>query len=226
MILADGSSDPEPLLVSDKWQIPQDWSPDGKAFLYQEWDPETRRDLWILPLDGSSPGEDQPPKVSGSPIPFLRTPSGEAAGRFSPNGEWIAYWSRETGTREVYVRPSSGSGGKEKISVNGGVHPVWSPDGRKLYFDTQLGSVSIFDDIYEVTLQFEPEFRATPPTKLFETPEESIALGVVSAGWDIAPDGERMLMILGTEPDPPSQINVVLNWFEELKQRVPTGGSQ
>ena len=48
--------------------------------------------------------------------------------------------------------------------------------------------------------------------------------GGISAGWDIAPDGERMLIILGTERDPPSQINVILNWFEELKQRVPTGG--
>jgi len=78
--------------------------------------------------------------------------------------------------------------------------------------------------MYEVTLQFEPEFSASPPKKLFQVPGgKRIIPGLVSADWDITHDGERMLMILGTEPDPPSQINVILNWFEELKQRVPTG---
>ena len=80
--------------------------------------------------------------------------------------------------------------------------------------------------MYEVTRQFEPEFSASPPKRVLQDLEGK---GIVTLGyplgaiWDIAADGERMLMIRGTEPDPPSQINVVLNWFEELKQRVPTG---
>ena len=75
--------------------------------------------------------------------------------------------------------------------------------------------------MYEVTVQFEPEFSASPPKKLFQDLEgKRIALRTVAPNWDTAPDGERMLMVLGTERHP-TQINVVLNWFEELKQRVP-----
>ena len=88
---ADGSSGPELLLESDEILVPLDWSPDGKALLYGEHyhDPETQNDLWILPLDGWSPGQALTPSVSGNPIPFLRTPFQEQDGAFSPDGEWI-----------------------------------------------------------------------------------------------------------------------------------------
>ncbi len=216
---ADGSSDPELLLEDDKWRLPQDWSPDGKALLYQEWSTETGRDLWILPLDGWSPGADQTPKVSGSPIPFLRTLASEMTGFFSPDGEWIAYTSVGSVRSQVYVKRSDGSGGTWRISVNNGNSPVWSLDGRKLYF---LG----YRTMWEVTLQFEPEFSASPPKSLFRDLGEKRFLSqgnYLGKSWDIVADGERMLMLRGTEPDRPKQINVVLNWFEELKQRVPTG---
>ncbi len=83
--------------------------------------------------------------------------------------------------------------------------------------------------MYEVALQFEPEFSASPPKSLFRDLEEKRILNrgrQLGATWDIAPDGERMLMIRVAAPAQPNQINVVLNWFEELKERVPTGGSR
>jgi len=126
--------------------------------LYQEFDHETGRDLWILPLDGWSPGEDQPPQVSGGPVPFLRTSAAEAAGSFSPDGERIAYWPLQgmNGSGDVYVKQSDGSGGAWKITVARGTSPVWSLDGRKLYFIR--GRI-----MNEVTLQFKPEFSVSPP---------------------------------------------------------------
>ena len=78
----------------------------------------------------------------------------------------------------------------------------------------------------EVTLQFEPEFSVSPPKSLFRDLGEQRIIdrrSHLGATWDIAPDGERMLMIRVAAPAPTKQINVILNWFEELKQRVPTG---
>ena len=160
------------------------------------------------------------PRVSGSPIPFLRTRAGEMTGFFSPDGKWIAYTSQgQNVPEETYVKPSDGSGGTWKISVNGGNSPVWSPGGRKLYFLQGRRMM-------EVTLQFEPEFSASPPKSLFRDLGEKRFLtqgGHLGKSWDITPDGERMLMIRGTPSSRPNQINVVLNWFAELKERVPTG---
>ena len=77
-----------------------------------------------------------------------------------------------------------------------------------------------------VTLQFEPEFSASPPKSLFRDLGEKRILSPgdhLGKSWDIAADGERMLMFRGTEPARPNQINIILSWFEELKERVPTG---
>ncbi len=116
---------------------------------------------------------------------------------------------------------AGGCSGTWKISVNGGTSPVWSPDGRKLYFVRGRR-------MHEVTLQFEPEFSASPPKTVLQDLRGKGIMATtgnhLGATWDIAPDGERMLMIRGTEPAPPRQINVLINWFEELKERVPTGG--
>jgi eukaryotic-like serine/threonine-protein kinase len=147
---------------------------------------------WLLPLDG-----DHKPQL------FMNNPA--RASRFSPDGRWIAYASYESGRNEVYVRPFPGPGGKTPVSTEGGSAPNWSHDGRELFY--RQG-----DKMMVVQITMNPAFAVSTPKMLFERP------GV----YDVAPDGQRFLMIQGTAPEPPiPQINVVLNWLDELKQRVP-----
>ena len=95
-----------------------------------EFDPDSGNDLWTLALDVSDPDHPKP----GKPEPFLRSPSSEIFPAVSPDGRWIAYRSNESGRFEVYVRPFPGPGGKTQISNAGGTVPVWSRNGRELFF--------------------------------------------------------------------------------------------
>src|SRR5882672_10343817 len=100
---------------------------------------DTLFDLWTLPLDVSDPEHPGP----GKPELFLRTPFDEYEPAFSPDGRWIASTSSESGRLEVYVRPfprgAPAGSGKWQISTGGGVHPIWSRDGRELFYETLEG---------------------------------------------------------------------------------------
>jgi serine/threonine-protein kinase len=200
---ADGSGAAEaltsgPLSTND---IPSSWSPDGQALAFVE--AMGNQSVWILPL------QDRKPQL------FDRGQTNESAPRFSPDGHWIAYSSIESGRSEVYVRPYPGPGGKWQISTEGGAEPVWNPKGRELFY--RIGNKMMAVD---VTTQ--PVFSAGKPRVLFEgafvpTPRSL-------SNYDVSPDGQRFLMLKAPEQaQAPAQINVVLNWFEELKRRVPTG---
>ena len=202
---ADGSGAAEaltsgPLSTND---IPGSLSPDGQELVFTENDAATTRSIWILPL------KDRKPQ------PFGRSQSYETAPRFSPDGHWIAYDSTESGRDEIYVRPYPGPGGKWQISAEGGTEPVWNPKGRELFYRNHNQMMAV-----EVTTQ--PAFSAGKPRLLFEG-----AYVPTPRSWpdyDVSPDGQRFLMLKAPEQaQAPAQINVVLNWFEELKRRVPSG---
>ncbi len=129
-IRADGAGEIQRLLDSKNIVIPYSFFPDGRRLAYHEFDPETGCDLWTLPLDVSDPDHPKP----GKPELFLRTPSNERYPAVSPDGRWIAYQSDESGRYEVYVRPFPGPGGKWQISNSGGMLPIWSRNGRELFF--------------------------------------------------------------------------------------------
>ena len=147
--------------------------------------------------------------------PFLRTQFDETAPRFSPDGHWLAYISDESGRDEVYVQPYPGPGGKWQISTEGGTEPVWSPNGRELFY--RSGGKMMAADIAA-----QPGFTVGKPRMLFEGPYQTAWTDLPN--YDVSPDGQRFLMLKPIESADaaPTQINVVLNWFEELKRRVPT----
>jgi len=201
---ADGSGPAEELTKSElnRINIAGSFSPDGQVLAFTEFG--SGLDLYTLSLK------------DGKPQPFLRTPSNETAPRFSPDGHFIAYASDESGRFEIYVRPYPGPGGKWQISTEGGTEPAWNPKGRELFYRSENKMMAV-----EVTTQ--GTFSAGKPKMLFEGPYQPTPL--TSTNYDVSPDGQRFLMLEPIESAgaAPAQINVVLNWFEELKQKVPTG---
>jgi serine/threonine protein kinase len=202
---ADGSGKAERLTTNEHAQVPNSWSSDGQVLAFTEITPTaTGRDLWTLRLS------DRKPQV------FLQTQFNEGAPMFSPDGHWLAYGSDESGRPEIYVQPYPGPGGKWQISAEGGTEPAWNHNGRELFYRQGNKMMAA-----ELTTQ--PSFSAGKPRMLFEG-QYAVSTTLSSRNYDVSPDGQRFLMVKTVEQEQPTaQINVVLNWFEELKQKVPPG---
>jgi serine/threonine-protein kinase len=210
--LADGSGGLERLTTSENTNIPMSWSPDGQLLAFFEVDPTNGYDISVLRLGDLSPGSGKVRKAQ----PFLRTPFNESVPRFSPDGRWLSYVSDETGRFEIYVQPYPGPGAKRQISTEGGTEPAWNPNGRELFYRSG-------DKMMAVEIASQPSFNSGNPRVLFEG--QYVPTPGTFPNYDVSPDGQRFLMLKPSESAEaaPTQINVVLNWFEELKQKVPTG---
>jgi eukaryotic-like serine/threonine-protein kinase len=199
---ADGSRAEERLTTSENYQITGPWSPDGQTIAFFELDPTTGFDIWTLSLNNRRKVE-----------PFLRTPFIEGNLVFSADGRWVAYDSNEAGPFEVFVRRFPEGDRKVQISNEGGTEPVWSHDGHELFYRSGNKMLSV------ATTMIQDTFRASKQEVLFETP------GLLPSGirnYDVTSDGRRFLMVKGSEQAATAtHINVVLNWFTELQQRVP-----
>ena len=202
---ADGGAGFERLASAGSSGIPTSWSPDGQLLAFTRPSPTTGGDVWVFRLAD---------RVSR---PFIQTPAREYAPQFSPDGRWMAYVSNESGRPEICVQPYPGPGNKWQLSTSGGAEPVWNPNGRELFYRSGNKMMSV-----EIATQ--PSFVAGKPRMLFEGPYATTPPTLVSPFYDVAPDGQRFLMLKPTEQTQaaPTQINVVLNWSEELKRLVPT----
>ena len=200
---ADGSGSAERLTRSEYGQQPFSWSPDGKSLVFhQSLDPETGWDVWVLSMEGDL-----------EPEPFLKTSSNEFQPALSPDGRWLAYVSNESGSDEIYVTSFPEPGGKWRISSEGGREPAWNPSGGELFYrdDERMMAVEIMT---------QPEFRPGKPQVLFEGPYDMAP--PYGRNYDVTSDGERFLTTMPSEPDgAPTQIHVVLNWHQELLEKVP-----
>ncbi len=203
---ADGSGAAERLTTSENMQSPGSWSPDGQVLAFSEADSTTGWDIWVLKLAGDR-----------KPRPFLQTPFNEGAPMFSPDGRWLAYGSDESGRLEIYVRPFPGPGGKWQISTEGGTEPVWARNGRELFYRNG-------DKMMAAAVETKPVFAAAKPRLLFEGHYETGMYSSFQPNYDVAPDGQRFLMIKSSEQESAAaQLNVVLNWSDEVRRLVPAG---
>jgi serine/threonine protein kinase/Tol biopolymer transport system component len=184
-------------------QFPQSWSPDGKALAFSEFTGPTKFDLGILPAEG-----DRKPRV------FLRTEYSEAEPAFSPDGHWIAYTSDESGRFEVYLRPYPGPGSKVLVSTEGGTEPAWASDGRELFYRNGAKMMA-------VSTRLSPAFTADTPRVLFEGPFLTDP-DPEFRQYDVAPDGQRFLMIRHVSQAAPLQLDFIVEWFSDVLRRVPT----
>jgi Tol biopolymer transport system component len=133
---ANGVAVEELLVASDQIKTPLSWSADGRYLLYRSNDTQSSGNLWFVPMMG-----DRTPSV------FLETPFRESQGVFSPDGRWVAYQSDESGRGEIYVRPfppgatSTAARGQWQVSTEGGINPVWRPDGKEVYYLNPAGAM-------------------------------------------------------------------------------------
>ena len=206
-VAANGTGQPARVTTSGTNHAPQSWSGDGETLVIMA-AAGGPADLQVVFIGADSPPED-----------LIATEAVELHAEVSPDGHWMAYASTESGRFEVYVRPFPDvDDGKWQISRDGGLAPVWAPDGHELFFRPPGGG-----DMLVVAVDTEPVFSPGNPEVVLTAPYLS-ARGR-SRPWDVAADG-RFLMIKesgsGQEAGGPSQINVVLNWTEELTRLVPT----
>jgi Tol biopolymer transport system component len=209
---ADGAGMAEAVTKGIKRNIqPTAVLPDGTGVLFTQGG--GTRDIGLATLGG--------PVAAGKWL--LASPASETNATVSPDGRWIAYQSDESGREEIYVRPFPAvTTGRWQISTTGGTRPLWSRDGRELFYLAQ-GSTPGTIAAMAVAVSSGASLSVGPPAKLFEgaylTPQHGRQV------YDVSKDGKRFLMIKAAAADaaaPPPQIIVVQNWVEELRQLVPT----
>ena len=186
------------------------WSPDGGTLAYMSFTPQ--ENIYAL-----TPGE-------GEPQPVVATDAREHSPVISPDGEWIAYVSDESGLNEVWVAQFPEGIGRRRISNGGGTEPLWSRDGRELFFGGLIEDGTF--SLKVVTISVADGLEIGPAQVLFPVPNrpenETFRIGGNSGPtYDISPDGSRFLMIKESTGPPQTEIIVIQNWFEELKRLVP-----
>jgi Tol biopolymer transport system component len=191
----------EELLYADgEEKVATSWSPDNKFLLFFRLDPNTQRDIWVLPL-GAGPG------APAKPFPWLVTPFNERFPKFSPDGRWVAYESDDSQRFEIYVAPFRGPGGTRQISKGGGMYARWRADGKEIFYVGSNGTLMAA----EVSLQ-------GPSLEVLATRSLNIPVLVGRVYlYDVSSDGQRILAAAAPEQKSSGPLTLVENWTSLLR---------
>jgi dipeptidyl aminopeptidase/acylaminoacyl peptidase len=205
---ATAASKEELLLDSAEMKRPWSWSGDGRFLAYMQHDTQPAKDkfdIWILPMSGDR-----------KPFAFLQSDYEKDAPVFSPNGRWIAYTSRESGSAEVYVASFPDGATKLQVSNHGGFSPVWRRDGKELFYLSmggQLMTVGVANEGSGLRLEATESLflmgfsLSRGGTPLFQRQP-----------FDVSPKGDRFAVTsYGTVKAEP--LTLVMNWDTELKKK-------
>ncbi len=195
-----GAANEEEILKTNERKWPGDWSRDGQYIAFTSSSPQTKLDLWVLPIAGDR-----------RPISFLQTSFNEDGPRFSPDGHFIAYYSDDSGPYEVYVQPFPASGAKWQISSGGGMQPRWRRDGKELFYmapNRKLMAVDVKLD--------KGTFEVGLPKLLFQT--HSIGYAGPRNVYESSADGQRFLINSLQSEANSIPVTVIINWTADLKR--------
>jgi Tol biopolymer transport system component len=200
-IVADGSGAAERLTTSQLDQPPYALSPDGSAVFYVEGRrSDTGFDIWMLPLQGEL-----------DPVPVLTTQYDEINPTVSADGRWLAYASNDTGRWEIYLRFIANPAEVVRVSMDGGMGPLWSRDGRTLFYRSG-GS-----RMMAVPVTTHPTLRVGDPQLLFELEGSYEGDSALGRGWDLAPDGRFLFLLNEERAERPTEYRVVVGWGRDLR---------
>jgi eukaryotic-like serine/threonine-protein kinase len=191
--LATGTEDETVLFRSGEAKLPTSWSRDGRVLLYTAADPKTKKDVWVLSMDGDH-----------RRTRLLGTEFNESEAQFSPDSRWIAYTSDASGRNEVDVRGFPEAGEDFVVSRGGGHSPRWRGDGKELYY------ISLDGKMMAVEVASGRPFQPGTPKPLFQ------ASGALPE-WNVTADGQRFLFAVPVEQTQ-APFTIVTNWMAALKK--------
>jgi hypothetical protein len=197
-VLSNGTSAAPDTVVKDAARVfVADWSRDGRWVTYERFMNETRRDVAAVRTTGDT-----------AILPIAATQFAERNATVSPDGRWVVYESTTTSRAEIYVKPfQAGAAGLYQVSNSGGRNPKWSRDGREIFY------VSGNNELTRVAVGSGTTFTYSDQRTLFPL------RGVQD--WDVAPGGQRFILVREREARESNRLVVVENFFEELKAKVP-----
>jgi hypothetical protein len=210
MTAVDGGGRVDTLVSLGPRKFPMSWAPDGRALSYTLGGGPTSRDIGVIIVEGGV-----------REVGVVETPFADRGGMFSPDGAWLAYVSDKSGQRdEIYARPYPGPGSEVLVSVSGGTEPVWSRSGAELYYRDADGILAV-----PVERRGSGLSVGTPRRVMDDIYRRDNSGGAGGyPNYDVAANGD----VLVVEEIPPVEdgssargLVIVLNWFEELRARVP-----
>jgi serine/threonine protein kinase/Tol biopolymer transport system component len=195
---ADDSGSEQLAFASDSSEDPYQMSVDGTRLLTVRTPPDGQNELLLREVGLGAAG--------GAPKLLVKSPYLDASATLAPGGRFAAYEAQESGRPEIYVHPTSGEDRKWQVSSEGGTYPVWSPDGKEIFYlcGMKLMAVAV-----------EPQgkdLRVGTPKVLFENHE--------IYWYDVSRDAKRFFVAENPNPGTSSHLDVVVNWFSEVKRKV------
>lgn len=212
-VRADGAASPLRLTEGSSRAVPSSWHPSGKLLVFEQNMPDGKRGTFTMTVEGDEKRGWRPGEIK----PLSTSSFAETTWSFSPDGRWLAYMSNESGSFEVYVRAFPGPGGKWQVSTGGGFAPKWSRTSKELFY-------SVDNKIMVAPYTVSGESFSPGKPQLWSPGQFTDRLGAVN--FDVHPDGKlvAVLKIPTASGDlPASKFSFVFNFFDELRQKVPSG---
>ena len=197
----DGSAQNDVIEGTNIFDFPGSVTADGKTLVFMRSSEETSFDIYAVRMpDG------------GKPTAVVKTAAYEGGARVSPDDRWMVYVSNESGRNEIYLRAFPAPDRRWQVSTDGGTQAVWNSDGREIFYRSG-------NRMMVVEVSTTPNVVLSAPRVLFEQ-RYAYGAGITIANYDVTRDGQRFVMV--KDESTAGRLNVVLNWFEELRRLVPT----
>jgi Tol biopolymer transport system component len=191
---ADGEGTPVVLPNTTVSDYPASFTPDGKTLVFLRISAETGGDIYTMPSEG------------GKATPLVATKAYEGGPQVSPDGKWLLYVSNEPGHMEIYLRPFGGGDRRWTVSGDGGLHPLWSRDGRRIFYRSGQRMMA-------VDLTTTPDVHLGTPQVLFDRRYE-FGPNITFPNYSLSADGREFLMV--QEEAGGQHFSLVLNWLQNL----------